>query len=465
MRGRIGQATLVLVLAMALVACAIPEEAAPTAEVADDPGRPNILLINIDALRADHLGFMGYDRETSPFIDGLARDGVFCNTALSHGSQTFVSTSALLTATWVPPIDLGSRADGIPHTVVPLVPSLPQRFAEEGGYETFAVLTNPHMAEGSGFPDLFDESRIAPGGLREEGRRKRLPNARGDAVVKEFEDWLEKPHSKPWFAYLHFMDVHNPYWPPPQYRELFGREKGVDRYRNGPPREGEVVSEADLRYMRNLYDGGIRYVDDLIKQIIERTLQTDRDFVVVVTADHGDLFMEHGRMGHGHGMEPQLLKVPLLFYRSWDRSHAVEQSLCRQADVAPVLASVAGISAHSGWDGACTVAALCGGSFDDGDTPRFSFSSYGRLRGLSMLEPVTGHVVRDLSKKVTQRFDLLTGERAPVSLPREKELLDLLEELQAERRRLAETVREEGAKMSQDTIDQLKALGYITDEV
>ena len=114
----------------------------------------------------------------------------------------------------------------------------------------------------------------------------------GKKMSADFLDWLPTVSGRPFFAFLNFMDAHEPYVPPVPYRSMFGGE-GVtwDRYR-----------------------GAIRYLDDTVDQLL---LELDRrglleSTIVVITSDHGDLFGEHGRRGHGNGLYPELLHVPLL---------------------------------------------------------------------------------------------------------------------------------------------------------
>ncbi len=432
----------------------------PVGEETGEKRAPNILLINIDALRGDHLGFAGYQRPVSPFLDQLASRSVSCRVGLSHGSQTFLSTAALLTSMSPPPVVATSSGTERRSSLVPISETLPGAFAS-AGYETFAVLTNPHMADGSGYPELFEVAQLELDSHREEGRRKKIAYAKGETVVRAFEAWTQRdPPQRPWFAYLHFMDVHNPYWPPREFREMFVGAKGVDRYRNGVP--PERVSETDLQYMVDLYDAGIRYVDSLVERVVQLAETSSERFVVVVTGDHGDLFLEHGRLGHGKGLEPELVKVPLLYHRSWEPTGVVEDGLCPQVDIAPVLAAIAEVPAEKAWDGQCGVRSICDGTSRQGGT-RVSYSSYGGLMAVSSLSPEPRHVVWDTRVGSKTTYNLLNGELVSGEPAGAAEHLETIDRLRKERRGLASKLRDV-ATMPDEVREQLEALGYVDED-
>ena len=182
------------------------------------PERPNIILVVIDALRRDHLGIYGYDKPTSPFMNSLAEEGLVFDRAYSHGSQTFNSTASLMTSRYFPYVvprtpDDAPISDLVPematqHARNPVIAGLNLTLAEvlEGvEYQTLAVFTNPHHHSSSGFWQGFESARyLTP-------ERRNLPYAGASRVHEAFFEWYDtEREGRPYFAYLHLMEVHNP---------------------------------------------------------------------------------------------------------------------------------------------------------------------------------------------------------------------------------------------------------------
>ena len=184
---------------------------------------PNLILVGIDALRRDHLGVYGYPAPTSPFLDSLAESSRVYDNAYSHSSHTLYSTAALFTSTSAPlliPNDSFVPVPGEPPEMQRLFESMPILAAEDvtlaerlraAGFETFAIFTNPHHHV-SGFDQGFEESLYLPA---QKSPQHSHPYAVGPRVNAAFATWLaERDPSRPFFAYLHYMDVHNPYYRP-----------------------------------------------------------------------------------------------------------------------------------------------------------------------------------------------------------------------------------------------------------
>ena len=214
---------------------------------------PDILLVVVDALRRDHVGAYGYPRPTTPFLDRLAADGVVFEDAYAQAPQTFNSTSTLLTSRYFPYLTETSRFKGVPgfgsetqqrHSQVPRLAeansTLPEML-QAAGYETAGFFTNPYHHATSGFWQGFDAAEFLP-------PDSRTAYTRAPKVHRAFFRWLDdrKASKKPYFAYLHFMDVHNPYQPSRKLRRLFATVKGRDLYVNGKPAETPTDDDVDL---------------------------------------------------------------------------------------------------------------------------------------------------------------------------------------------------------------------------
>ena len=270
------------------------------------PAPPHVVVVLIDTLRADHVGFGGYQRPTSPALDALAAESWVFERHVASASQTVPSTLSLMLS--LDPSEHGFRHERNGHFQEhpPRYPEafvfLAEVFAEQG-YATAAFVGNPFLQRKNGFGQGF-ERLVYSGG-------------RGEELTGHALEWLDEqaPGGRPLFLYLHYFDVHWPYDPPEPYRSRF-RPSGPRRlvYVNGPAPD---VTPEELAFTRAMYDGEIAYVDDQVKRLLgalsARGLRDDA--IVAVTSDHGDEFLDHGGLGHGttvygffplRGMNPQL---------------------------------------------------------------------------------------------------------------------------------------------------------------
>jgi len=329
----------VLVLAAALGSAAVVslrDMTAPrTAVGAEISSRPNVLILLIDALRRDHLSGYGYGRRTSPALDRLMADAVTFENAQAPSNWTVPSVASVLTGT--APATHGSLASGVP------LPGDLRTLAEvlgEAGYRSGAFFVNAVM-EGGGFERGFDY-RYPPGKPfwcyrlltaveRLAMRLVRGPDYnRADVMLAEVERWITDRRPRPFFAYVHLMEPHSPYVPPAPYDRLFDpaypgppvREPPLERaptahgFRDwealGPTRA--ALPEMQRRNMVARYDGEIVYVDLVVGRFLDRLRRSGKydGTLVVVTADHGEEFFEHGGWFHGSSLYDEVLGVPLI---------------------------------------------------------------------------------------------------------------------------------------------------------
>lgn len=313
--------------------------------------RPNILLVSIDSLRADHLGAYGYPRDTSPTIDGLAREGVLFEHAISSAPWTVPAHMTLLTG--LPPEVHGveSRRERLSPDAVTLAEVL-----QDAGYTTAGFVSGPTVMRRYGFDQGFasyDESMVEEkpaliGGVVTSPGLVRLV----DAFLTR---WHDGDRTQPFFVFLHMWDVHYDYVPPEDYARRFdpdytGDLDGRDFERN--PRLTAGMDPRDLQHLVALYDGEIRYTDDHLAQIVGRlrALGLLDDTIVVVTSDHGDEFFEHGQKGHAKTLYDEVLRVPLVvrYPQRIAPGRRVEAQV-RAMDVAPTILGLAGVPATPGF--------------------------------------------------------------------------------------------------------------------
>lgn len=326
-----------------------------TAERPDTPAHsPNILLISIDTLRADHLGCYGYTKDTSPNIDRLARDGTRFTKMTSTCSWTLPSHASMLTGLY--PAHHALENDGVqlPREIPTLAEALQHR-----GYYTVGVVSHLYVSSAFGLQrgfDVFDETLIEGG----------KTNPLAEQVVDRVLELMRAAPRERFFAFVHFFDPHWDYTPPAPYNRKFTDPDYRGRV-NGqltsllPYRDGRVpMPEADRRQAIALYDGEIAYTDAQIGRLLDALREEERleNTVIVLTADHGEEFLEHNRLGHGRRLYREQLHVPLIICgHAQFPPGSVRNDLVSLVDIAPTLLALTG--SVDGLDG-CEGVSLCG---------------------------------------------------------------------------------------------------------
>ena len=308
---------------------------------ARDPGRPDILLVTVDTLRADHCSAYGYGRPTTPRLDALARAGVLFETAYAPMATTAPAHATMFTG--LLPLWHGLVKNG--YVLAPghrrLAPAL-----AEAGYRTGAVVASfaldRRFGLATGFASYDDrfsgrdpsmktpswEGHAVGGGTFD----RRADETRERAVEwLGTNGYLEPPtrEQPPFFLWVHFFDPHRPYDPPADHRRLF-------------PPTGEDALAAEVA----AYDGEVHYADAQLGLLLDALRDAGRldRTLTVVTADHGEGLMQHGHMEHGLHIYEEAVRVPFVVH--WPaalRARRLDAPV-QLADVAPTLATVAGLS-------------------------------------------------------------------------------------------------------------------------
>lgn len=294
------------------------------------------MLISIDTLRADRLGSYGYERDTSPFLDELAGGGARFTQAVVAAHGTAPSHASILTSL---PQEVHRVAYADPAVAaLPEDVTLLQEYLRGEGYVTLAVTGGGNVGRRLGFDRGFDRfsqrARKVRGGVRR--------------MVGMIRSHLES--GKPIFAFFHTYQVHSPYLPPESYRGIFGKYDStfVPTSENllAIAREPRAhLSEEDLAHVEALYDAGIRYTDDTLRDFFAqlKDLGFLDDVVLAVTSDHGEEFEEHGGLLHRGLLYDELLRVPLIFQGRGIPSGSVDERRVTSLDVAPTLLGCAGL--------------------------------------------------------------------------------------------------------------------------
>ena len=306
------------------------------------PDQPDLLVVVLDALRADHVSSYGYARETTPNLDRLAADGVRFARFFAEAPYTRNSVATLLSGrSWRDHGVVGGE-DSLAPGVVTLAEIL-----SEAGYATFAVSDNANVAISAGSDQGFDtfvQTWSDPRSERPPGESWWYP----ELANVLFEEGLAAglPDDRPVFAYLHLMPPHDPYFPGEEH-DVFGPE-GYDGSVTGVhgdilalERGGLAPGSADHARLVALYDGHVRRGDALLRRALDawRATGRSRPLLTVVSSDHGEAFGEHGRYGHNNSAHDAMIHVPLVLHpRSLVNGlDAVDEHLRSMSDVLPLV--------------------------------------------------------------------------------------------------------------------------------
>jgi arylsulfatase len=455
------------------------------------PPNTSIVLITIDALRADHLSSYGYPRETSPVIDQLAAEGVLFQRAAVQWPKTGPSFASMFTATY-------PKDNGIVRKIGIALPSDFDMLAEElraAGFQTHAIVANGALSSEFLFDQGFD-SYTELWNLPDEGEIQ--PTQAGFVTDRALEVTDEIDPDKPFFLWVHYLDPHFPYEPPPAWRDRFQNDEWFDNevrieinYEQPMSKMTGIGSwrvqdgRDDLAFYIARYDAEIAYVDEEIGQLLvglqergvmERTL-------TIVTSDHGESLGEHYYFfDHGGFGFQTCLRVPLIVHYPGVIEPAVDPDPVELMHLAPTLLEAAGAELVDGrWGNGESLAVRLGrqrrSQRAEPAEPHLAFSEagYGRPgmwqkivqdRRYKLVDAQEGGAQRWISGEVGRRYALFDLERDP------GETENLFDPEHPEVERLARALRrwqsgnggdpiEPDSEMDAKTRRQLEALGYL----
>jgi len=306
--------------------------------------RPNVLFILVDTLRADRLGAYGYERQTSPEIDSLlAGRGALFEQAYAQAPWTLPSVASFLTGQR--PGDFWGGGM-VTYRIPPAVPTLAEWLAN-AGYETAGFVANFSVHADGGFDRGFSTYYVPPPSIE-------AMRAHADDVGSRAISWLREQTDRPFFAYVHFIDPHDPYESP----ELTAGVSPFLPDYAGPVTGGWIHGlytgqlalpnpATDLDQVKALYDSEVHYVDHWVGRLV-RSLSPEvlHDTLIVFTADHGEELFDHGGWKHGHGLYEEQIHVPLIL--RWDHQFAGRRRISTPVallDIMPTLLGAAGATA------------------------------------------------------------------------------------------------------------------------
>jgi arylsulfatase A-like enzyme len=423
---------------------------------------PNVLVLLVDTLRADHLGVYGADPSPSPTLDRFAGRGLVFEDSVSQSSWTMPSVASILTG-------LHPRSHGAPGMrgvggevnpetgfLADALVTWPE-LAQRAGLTTVAVSANPLMSGATNLAQGFETLVELPWGSTTDEW------SHASDVNRLFLDWLARHRAWRFVAYLHYMEPHDPYWPPesmrppppPGLRPLVaqGRVAKTVKTKGAAP-----LSDLEVEYLRGLYAGEVRAWDEQFASLL-RGLESAGvldSTVVMVTADHGEEFMEHGRMRHGSHLYEESIRVPLVLAgpgipagRRTDTAQGI--------DVLPTIAGILGLTPPAALPGRDLLATQTGRDIVS-ETPSGLTAAGGPTDVVSLR---SGHwkLIRTMATGAVELYDLATDPGEHGSDPSTSEAKALADRLDGWLASAPAAPRTTGTDPGLH--DKLRALGYV----
>jgi len=310
----------------------------------------NIILLSADALRADHLSCYGYHRETSPVLDEFAAESIQFENAYSASSHTREAVPALLTGEY-PDVAVD---DGY-HLATDTVAST----LSEAGYATAGFHSNPFVSRAYGFDEGFDhfdddlhlgQNKLVALAQRALDKLRNRHYARAPEINERSLTWVDSlDDDQPFFLWNHYMDTHGPYEPPGEYATLYTDQEISDRdaqslYQRAID-DPDSISDDERQLLIDLYDAEIRYNDEHLGAFFDGLRERGllEESLVIVTADHGDAFGEHGYYEHPRYLHEEITRVPLIASASPESSET-KAALRSTIDIAATVYDEVGVS-------------------------------------------------------------------------------------------------------------------------
>jgi len=438
-----------IALASTVVLAACVEEE-PLPSWGDGPP-PNVLLVSIDTLRADHLGHYGYPRPTSPRLDAFAAGAVVFENAQASSSWTLPGLASVFTSTYSSTHNcwsFGSRLDDSFTTLAEILTL--------AGYDSACVVSHLFCTVRHGlqqgfvhFDDTFAHPEIDP----VEAVTSEEISDRGIRFLEQKAAAASSSDGRPWLLWLHYFDPHNDYV----------EHEGIsERFVTPGERSADQIAV-------DRYDGEIAFTDLHIGRVLRTLEETgqDRDTIVVVFSDHGEEFGDHGGYLHGHTLYAELVRVPLLIRAPGIAPRRCAQ-LVRTVDVLPTVLDLIGLRPPAGIEGRSVRTAMEGRELRElpalvevrTEVATLSAVVEGRYKLVRSLQEGAAPLLFDLEADPGETRDVADADPERV-----EEMSARLQGLvRAARERSADYDLAEDLDLPESVLDQLRGLGYVDTE-
>ncbi|HLH41455.1 MAG TPA: sulfatase [Bryobacteraceae bacterium] len=456
---------------------------------APQAGKPNIVLITMDTVRADHLPLYGYGRDTAPNLRELARSATLYTRAMATSDFTLPTHASIFTGLYAPwhGARIGPASDPRPRPLSPQLPSLPELLASSGYWTAESVANWAFLAPWTGLSRGFLVSEwerpvdlssgLYPFYLRTLARRALGPRGelfdepyrRAGDITARAEALLEqaKRNARPFFLFLNYMDAHWPYALDGPSWETMRRLRSVHNFTNQVNFGAVSLSPIESGLLQSAYDGGIASVDSAIGAVVQqlRALGLYENTLIAVVADHGEGFMSHGLLGHGAGVVYQEnLHIPLVVKYPGQNRPLTSDLLASQVDLMPTILAAAGIPAPLGLQGRNLKEAQAADSDAIFASARALFPSKKSRKIQGTRRAVLSGTLKFIqwTAGASEMYDLAADPEEKTNLyaandPRAIELQRRLERWTA----AAPALRDGSQKLDDSVIERLKSLGYV----
>lgn len=314
-------------------------------------GMKNVILMTIDACRKDLFGWYGNESGLTPFMDSLEGKSIKFTNAQAIGPYTQASFPGILSSSYY--LDFGFQ-EKCPRERV-----LVSEVIKKAGVITVGMNSNPYLSDYFGwnrgwdlFVDFMDQ-KVTP----------KFPFIRGDRINRKAKVWLKSykmsKSDKPFFLWIHYMDMHEPYIPKRENIELVDSSVGLrsedemfDLFKNVLLKRD--VSDTDkVALLKNLYLAKIKEIDKHVEQFFN--ILDDLDFLknstIIITTDHGDEFNDHGSLSHDSTMYSELIDEPLLIYDADREKPITSDTLVSNLDIPPTITHLLNAEPSEKWQG------------------------------------------------------------------------------------------------------------------
>jgi choline-sulfatase len=423
-------------LVLLFVSLGLPaQQSSRTVAAAQRP--PDVFLITIDTLRADRVEVYGYKHVKTPALNRLAADGVRFDQAFTPSPITNTSHATILTG-------LLPSSHGVADFAIPLrsaTPTLAQRLRDHG-YQTAAfisavILDSKSLAPGfdRGFDYYFNFPSTADKKTSRYGRVER----RASATLAEVQRWIlaNEKGAQPKFVWVHLYDPHDPYTPPASYAQEYGSRP---------------------------YDGEVAYLDSQLLKFLEFLQQRGRydGSLIVAVGDHGEGLGEHGEETHGIFLYDSTLRVPLVVKLPRRRSAGVTVAhQVRTTDIVPTVLEVLGLPGDEKFDGESLLPVLTDQPV--GERIALAETDYPLRYGWAPIKAARNSAFKYIDAPQPELYDVRSdpGETRSIYEPWHPEVQKLRALIAALREKSAERGERDPAAPDPETIEELKALGYL----
>ena len=492
---------MLLLMGLLLIAPACKKDNEPASGGAAKGKRPNIIVLTVDTLRADHMALYGYHRDTMPAIEAFAKTAVVFDQAVVSRGNTRASYASMLTALY--PFHHGIYNNNV--VLNENFTTLPE-LLKSAGYHTAGFVSNFVLVSelsgcGQGF-DIYDD-RVED---REANRNNYERSAAG--TLKAILEWLESDPPQPFCLFTNFIDPHGPYLPPEKFRGLYKSDKELILDQKKIFSYQRVNNSLNYYDYVDRYDGEIRYVDEALGQLIEALKAKGLwdDALVIFLSDHGESFGEHNVFfTHQYYVFEETVRVPLAIRLppAGPGADAVAPhrtfSLASPMDIMPTILDYLDVSFKDKIDGQTLLPILHGTKSNDRtiflEFPEVSIPSQRHPASFAVrtathklirvLQPDTrtliGQVVFDITADPLEQRSIRYDQSVELHHKLSKQMDEMLKEVAeykipyvltsydvplAKRTDFVEKRKEKGPKMirkqlSDEQIEKLRSLGYI----